>query len=156
MRRIRVAAEAFDAAAETAALQRGRTDVGATVNFVGYCRDDGGTLAALELEHFPGMAEAEIERIVVEAESRWPLLGVSVAHRYGLIRPGEPIVLVATAAHHRAAAFAAAEFLMDFMKTEAPFWKREHHVGAVSEGQPSIWVEAKPADEDARARWTED
>ena len=94
------------------------------MTFVGLCRDEGGRLAALEIEHYPGMAEAEIARVVAEARARWPLLGVRVIHRYGAIRPGEQIVLVATASAHRGAAFAAAELLMDYLKTRAPFWKR--------------------------------
>src|SRR5579859_6648191 len=124
MRTVRVQARDFDAAAEARALTAGRADVGALVSFVGLCRDEGGTLAALEIEHYPGMAEAEIARVVDDARSRWPLLGVRVIHRYGAIPPGEQIVLVATAASHRGEAFAAAEFLMDYMKTRAPFWKR--------------------------------
>ena len=103
---------------------RGRADVGAVVSFVGLCRDEGGRLAALEIEHYPGMAEEEIARVAREAEARWPLLGVTVIHRFGRIAPGEQIVLVAVAAAHRGAAFAAAELLMDYLKTRAPFWKR--------------------------------
>ncbi len=94
------------------------------MSFVGHCRDEGGSLAALELEHYPGMAEEEIARAAGEAEARWPLLGATVIHRYGRITPGERIVLVAVAAEHRGAAFAAAEMLMDYLKTRAPFWKR--------------------------------
>ena len=154
MRSIRVQAETIDTGQETAALHGARTDIGALVTFMGYCRDEAGTLAALELEHFPGMAEAEIERIAVEAEKRWPLLGLTIIHRFGRIRPGEPIVLVATASAHRAAAFAAAEFLMDFMKTDAPFWKREDRIGMSTDPQAAdAWVEAKDADNSAKARW---
>src|SRR3990170_5309226 len=123
---IRIQAQSFDAAAETAALTRGRADVGAVVAFTRLCRDEGGKLTALELEHYPGMAEAEIARIVAQAEDRWPLFGLTVVHRFGLIRPGEEIVLVLAASSHRRAAFEAAEFLMDYLKTRAPFWKREH------------------------------
>lgn len=146
---IRVQTEDFDAAAESAALTRGRTDVGAVVSFVGLCRDEAATLAALELEHYPGMAEEEIARIVGEADSRWPLLGVTVIHRTGKIRPGEQIVLVLCAGSHRQAAFSAAEFLMDFLKSRAPFWKKEHRVDGTQGG----WVEAKGADEAALERW---
>ena len=105
---------------------RGRTDVGALVTFTGICRgaEAGEPIAALTLEHYPGMAEAEIARHVEEASARWPLLGVTVIHRYGRIVPGENIVLVVTASSHREAAFAAAEFLMDYLKTRAPFWKQ--------------------------------
>ena len=146
---IRVQSEPFDAAAESAALSAGRTDIGALVSFVGLCRDEAGALAALELEHYPGMAEAELERIACEAESRWPLLGLTVIHRYGKIRPGESIVLVLTASAHRGAAFAAAEFLMDFLKSRAPVWKKEHR----ADGTQGGWVEAKDADEAALERW---
>jgi len=148
-RTIRVQPQAFDAGHAAAALTVGRTDVGALVSFVGLCRDEAGSLAALELEHYPGMAEAELERIAAEAESRWPLLGLTVVHRYGKIAPGEPIVLVAATSAHRAAAFAAAEFIMDFLKSRAPFWKKEHR----ADGTAGAWVEAKDADEQALARW---
>jgi molybdopterin synthase catalytic subunit len=148
---IRVQPQAFDAGHASAALTLGRTDVGALVSFVGLCRDEAGALAALELEHYPGMAEAELERIASEAERRWPLLGLTVIHRHGRIAPGEPIVLVAAASVHRAAAFAAAEFIMDFLKSRAPFWKKEHR----ADGTQGGWVEAKAADEEALARWEE-
>ena len=146
---VRLQREAFDAAAEVAALTRARTDIGAVVTFTGICRADenGEAIAALNLEHYPGMAEAEIARHVEEARARWPLLGVTVIHRHGRIAPGEPIVLVVTAASHRQAAFAAAEFLMDYLKTRAPFWKQ------VEGAAGSAWVEAKPADDSAAERW---
>ena len=148
---VRLQRELFDAAAEAAKLARGRTDVGAVVTFTGICRGDeaGEPIAALTLEHYPGMAEAEIERHVAEATARWPLLGVTVIHRYGRIAPGEDIVLVVTASSHRAAAFAAAEFLMDYLKTRAPFWKQVEKAGA------KTWVEAKQADDTAAGRWQE-
>jgi molybdopterin synthase catalytic subunit len=147
--KIRVQTQDFDAAAEAAALARGRTDIGALVSFVGLCRDEAGTLQSLELEHYPGMAEEEIARIVGEAERRWPLLGVTVIHRAGRILPGEQIVLVLCASVHRAAAFSAAEFLMDFLKSRAPFWKKEHR----ADGGQGDWVAAKDADEAALERW---
>lgn len=147
---IRVQAEPFDVAAETERLTAGRTDVGAVVAFTGLCRSEAGRLDALELEHFPGMAEAEIERTATEAIARWPLLGVTAIHRYGVIRPGEPIVLVITTSSHRVAAFEAAEFLMDFLKTRAPFWKKE--IG--TDGRAGDWVDAREADDVAAARWT--
>lgn len=150
MAEIRVQAEDFDAATEAAALTRGRTDVGAVVTFAGLCRAEGGTLQALEIEHYPGMAEAEIGRIVAQAESRWPLQGVTVIHRCGRLAAGAQIVLVVTASRHRAAAFEAAAFLMDYMKTRAPFWKKEHFADGTSGG----WVEAKPGDETAADRWS--
>jgi molybdopterin synthase catalytic subunit len=148
---IRLQQEAFDAAAEAAALSRGRTDIGALVTFTGLCRADenGEAIAALTLEHYPGMAETEIARYVEEATARWPLLGVTVIHRYGRITPGEPVVLVATASSHRQAAFAAAEFLMDYLKTRAPFWKQ------VEKPAGAAWVEAKGSDDAAAARWTD-
>lgn len=146
---IRIQAEPFDAAVETAALSRGRADVGAVVAFTGLCRDEGGRLAALELEHYPGMAEAEIGRIAAEAQGRWPLLGLTVIHRFGRIGPGEGIVLVLAVSAHREAAFEAASFLMDYLKTHAPFWKREH----LKDGTVGAWVEAKEADDRAAERW---
>jgi len=146
---IRVQRGDFDLAREAERLGEGRRDVGAVVTFTGLCRDDQGQLAALELEHYPGMAEEEIDRVAQEALARWPLLGLTVIHRFGLIRPGERIVLVATAAMHREAAFAAAEFLMDFLKTRAPFWKKAHP----RDGGSGDWVAARHADEDAAGRW---
>jgi molybdopterin synthase catalytic subunit len=148
-RTIRIQAEPFDVASETAALTDGRADIGAVVAFTGLCRDEGGRLAALELEHYPGMAEAEIDRIADQAEKRWPLLGLTVIHRFGRISPGEEIVLVLAASAHRAAAFEAASFLMDYLKTQAPFWKREH----LKDGTTGAWVEAKEADDRAMERW---
>lgn len=150
MTTIRLQREPFDANAETALLTHGRTDVGAVVTFTGVCRgaDAGKPVAAMTLEHYPGMAEAEIARHVEEAERRWPLLGVTVIHRFGRLTPGEQIVLVATASSHRHEAFAAAEFLMDYLKTSAPFWKREERPDGAQ------WVEAKAGDDAAAARWS--
>ncbi len=142
--------EDFDVAAEIAFLTENRADVGAVVAFTGLCRDEGGRLAALELEHYPGMAEAEVARVVQQAEARWPLLGVTVIHRYGKIAPGENIVLVITTSRHRSAAFEAGEFLMDYLKTRAPFWKREH----LTDGTTGAWVEARGADDEAVERWS--
>ena len=146
---VRLQRENFDPAAEAAGLTRGRTDVGAVVTFTGICRgaESGEPIAALTLEHYPGMAEAEIASHVAEANSRWPLIGVTVIHRYGRIEPGENIVLVVTASSHREAAFAAAEFLMDYLKTRAPFWKQ------VEAPAGKAWVEAKEADDAAADRW---
>jgi molybdopterin synthase catalytic subunit len=146
---VRVQKEIFDASAEAAALTQGLTGIGAVVTFTGLCRDEGGALAALEIEHYPGMAEAEINRIVLEAASCRPFKAALAVHRYGLIGPGEPIVLVITAAEHRGEAFAAASFLMDYLKTEAPFWKKQHLVGAGA----GDWVEAKAKDQAAAQRW---
>ena len=142
---VRIQREDFDVGAEIALLSRGRTDIGAVVSFTGTCRGDG--IAAMTLEHYPGMAEAEIERHVAEAGTRWPLLGVTVIHRHGRLVPGDNIVLVVTASAHREAAFAAAEFLMDYLKTRAPFWKKEER----AEGDG--WVEARAQDDAAAARW---
>jgi molybdopterin synthase catalytic subunit len=146
---VRIQREAFDAAAESARLTRGRGDVGAVVIFTGICRGDeaGQPIAALTLEHYPGMAEAEIESHIAQARERWPLAGVTVIHRTGRITPGEDIVLVATASTHRDAAFDAAEFLMDYLKTRAPFWKQ------VELADGKIWIEAKQTDETAAERW---
>ena len=147
---VRIQAEDFDVAAEIAALTRSRPDIGAVVTFSGLCRDENGALTALELEHYPGMAEAEIGRIAAEAARRWPLSGLLAIHRHGLIRPGENIVLVVSASSHRQAAFEAASFLMDYLKTDAPFWKREHR----ADGTEGGWVEAREEDDEARARWS--
>ena len=146
---VAIQAEVFDPVAEIAALTRGRRDVGAVVTFTGLCRDEDGTLAALEIEHYPGMAEGEIARVAAEAESRWPLQGCRVIHRYGAIRPGGNIVFVATASAHRSAAFAAADFLMDYLKTHAPFWKRNRLV----DGSGRDWVAPKAEDAAAAAGW---
>jgi len=147
---IRVQQTDFDAQAEADRLTAGRKDVGALVSFVGLCRDEAGTLAALELEHFPGMAEAELGRIAADALARWPLTGLTVVHRHGKIRPGEQIVLVVAASSHRRAAFEAADFLMDFLKTRAPFWKKEHF----RSGKAETWVEAKAGDDADVLRWS--
>ncbi len=146
---IRLQREDFDAAAEIAKIARGRTDIGAVVSFAGICRDHeaGRGVTALTLEHYHGMAEEEIARHVEQAQARWPLLGVTVIHRYGRLVPGDNLVLVVTASAHRRAAFAAAEFLMDYLKTRAPLWKQEER----PEG--AAWVDAKEADDAAAERW---
>ncbi|TPI43242.1 molybdenum cofactor biosynthesis protein MoaE [Mesorhizobium sp. B2-9-1] len=146
---IRIQREDFDVAAEIAGLTKGRTDIGAVVTFSGLCRDEQGALSALELEHYPGMAEAEIGRIAAEAAGRWPLQGLTVIHRHGKIAPGDNIVLVVAASSHRQAAFEAANFLMDYLKSRAPFWKKEHR----ADGSQGGWVEAKEADDQAAERW---
>ena len=147
---IRIQQADFDIAEEIVTLTKGRTDVGAVVSFSGICRGSEGseTIAALTLEHYPGMAEAEIARHAETAMSRWPLTGLTVIHRVGRVVPGENIVLVLTASQHRQAAFQAAEFLMDYLKTNAPFWKREESAAGTS------WVEARNNDDAAAARWT--
>jgi molybdopterin synthase catalytic subunit len=146
---IRIQREAFDLAEEQRRLTAGRTDIGAVVAFSGLCRDERGALAALELEHYPGMAEEEIGRIAREAQARWPLLALTIVHRYGSIKPGEPIVLVLAASEHRQAAFEAASFLMDYLKTRAPFWKKERR----AEGDEGEWVKAREEDDAAAAKW---
>ena len=142
---VRIQREDFDIGAEIALLTKGRTDIGAVATFTGICRGDG--IVAMTLEHYPGMAEAEIVRHVEEARSRWPLLGVTVIHRYGRLVPGDNIVLVIATSSHREAAFAAAEFLMDYLKVSAPFWKKEERAGGAG------WVEAKQTDNAAAGRW---
>ena len=146
---IRLQREDFDIGTEVARLTRGRTDIGAVATFTGICRgsDQGEPIVAMTLEHYPGMAEAEIARHVEEAEKRWPLLGVTVIHRHGRLIPGENVVLVVTASAHREPAFAAAEFLMDYLKTRAPFWKKEERAGGAA------WVETRTSDSVAAARW---
>ncbi|PYB70833.1 molybdenum cofactor biosynthesis protein MoaE [Rhizobium wuzhouense] len=146
---IRVQRADFDPAAESALITAGRADIGAVVSFVGLCRDEAGTLAALELEHYPGMAEAEMTRIASLAIERFALLGLTAIHRHGRIEAGGQIVLVIAAAAHRQAAFDGANFVMDFLKTSAPFWKKEHG----KDGQAGDWVAAKDADDAAQARW---
>jgi molybdopterin synthase catalytic subunit len=146
---IRIQREDFDLDDEIGALTSGRSDIGAVVSFTGLCRDEGGRLSALELEHYPGMAEAEIGRVAEQAAARWPLLGLTAIHRYGLVKPGAQIVLVVATSSHRQPAFEAADFMMDYLKTRAPFWKREHLVDGTTGG----WVEAKDADDEAARRW---
>lgn len=150
--RISVQVDRFDVAKQTSRLLDGIADVGAIVSFVGICRDEGGRIAALELEHYPEMAEAELARIAAEAAGRWDLLAIGVTHRVGRIEPGEEIVAVITASAHRRDAFAAAEFIMDFLKSEAPIWKREH----AADGSGAKWVAAKPSDAEAMRRWSKD
>lgn len=142
---IRVQRDDFDINAEVEQVKRTGSDVGAIVTFTGVCRAENGRLTALELEYYPGMAEDEITRIVGETAARWPLSAVTVVHRYGRIAVGDNITVVVVAAEHRQAAFEAAGFLMDYMKTRAPFWKKEHLTGGAEGG----WVAPRQADEDA-------
>jgi molybdopterin synthase catalytic subunit len=143
---VRVQTEAFDATAETLAITAGRTDIGAVASFTGLVRgnEDAG---ALTLEHYPAMTERSLRDIAAEATQRWPLLGLTVIHRTGRLAPGAPIVLVIVAAAHRGAAFAACEFVMDYLKTRAPFWKKEEVAGT------ERWVEARDDDDTAARRW---
>ncbi len=144
---IKVQAAPFDAGAEVAAFSAAVRGAGAVVTFTGLVRDEGGRLAGMEIEHYPGMTEKAIAGIVAEAVARWSLVDALVIHRFGRLGPGEAIMMVATAAGHRGEAFAAAEFLMDYLKSRAPFWKKE--LGA----EGSEWVAAKDADEAALKRW---
>ena len=149
---IRVQADDFDVGAELARLRGSRLDVGAIVSFTGTVREmnDGKTLDTFELEHYPGMTEAELERIEAEARDRWPLLDCLVIHRFGVMAPGDNIVLVITLSSHREAAFDAAAFIMDFLKTSAPFWKKE-----TAGGEDGRWVDARESDDDALKRWSQ-
>lgn len=147
MARVAIQEAAFDLGSETAALTAGRTDVGGVASFVGVCRADDG-LDAMVLEHYPGMTERAIARIAAEAEARWPLSGCTVIHRVGRLCPGEPIVLVLTASAHRIAALESCAFLIDWLKTRAPFWKREEF----ADGR-SRWVDARAEDDAIAARW---
>jgi molybdopterin synthase catalytic subunit len=146
MRTIRIQRDAFDVSAEIKALTQGTANTGAVVTFSGHVRGDDG-LSSLTLEHYPEMTEREIAHCVEEAEKRWPLLGATVIHRIGRLVPGDPIVLVAVASTHRQAAFSAAELLMDYLKTRAPFWKEEDRAGAKS------WVEGRASDAERAKRW---
>ena len=144
---IRVQQDDFDIGAEIAALRAGRTDIGAIVAFAGTVRDQAGAVTAMTLEHYPGMTETELQRIEAEASARWPLQASVIVHRCGRLAAGDNIVLVVTASEHRDAAFEAARFLMDYLKTAAPFWKREEGPGGAR------WVEAEARDDDTASRW---
>lgn len=146
---VRVQLEDFDAVAEAKKLTDNDRSIGAVVTFTGLCRDDGGALSALELEHYPGMAEAELSRIASLAVERFDLLGLTAIHRYGKIPTGENIVLVIAASRHRQAAFDGANFVMDYLKTSAPFWKKEHS----KDGTAGEWITAKDTDETAKDKW---
>jgi len=148
---IRVQKENFDIGSEIERLRAGRTDIGAIVSFTGTVRDTakGAPITQMTLEHYPGMTEKELERIEGEANARWPLQASLIIHRTGAMKPGENIVLVVTASPHRKDAFEAAEFLMDYLKTGAPFWKKEER----ADGDDGDWVDARESDEEARKRW---
>ena len=147
--KILVQADTFDLGVEVAAMSRGRTDIGAIASFVGLARDlnEGSGVAAMTLEHYPGMTEKALAALVDDACSRWTLLDVTVIHRVGRLLPGDPIVLVAVAGSHRGEAFAACEFIMDYLKTRAPFWKKEETP------QGGRWVDARESDDHAAGRW---
>jgi len=147
---VRVQREDFDIGAEVRGLTAGRTDIGAIVTFTGTVRSDnvGSAVAGMTLEHYPGMTEAELACVEADACRRWPLQASLIVHRVGALAPGDNIVLVVTASAHREAAFGAAEFLMDYLKTRAPFWKKERDAGGAER-----WVEARDADDRAAERW---
>ncbi|WP_019448383.1 molybdopterin synthase catalytic subunit MoaE [Cupriavidus sp. BIS7] len=146
---VRVQHEDFDLGAEVAALRADNPGVGAVASFIGTVRDvsDGTSVSTMELEHYPGMTERALEKIEAAARERWPLLGVTIVHRVGLLQPLDQIVLVAVASAHRGAAFAACEFIMDYLKSEAPFWKKEETPGGAR------WVDARVSDDAALRRW---
>jgi molybdopterin synthase catalytic subunit len=148
---IRVQTEDFDAGAEIAKLRLSRPDIGAVAVFIGQVRDmnDGSTVASLTLEHYPGMTEKALQAIVTQAESRWNILDALVIHRVGTLQPSDQIVMVAVAGTHRGAAFSACEFIMDYLKTQAPFWKKEANAGG------ERWVEARASDDAAIKRWNQ-
>lgn len=144
---VRVQQEDFDLGAELDALRSGRTDIGALVSFTGLVRDDTGDLTTLELEHYPGMTQKALAEIETQAHQRWDLSATLIVHRYGALAPGEQIMMVAAASAHRKEAFEAADFLMDFLKSRAPFWKKETGVDGAQ------WVDAKEDDEASLSRW---
>jgi molybdopterin synthase catalytic subunit len=147
--RVRIQTADFDLSTEVAALRANQPAIGAAASFVGTVRDrnDGSDIAGMELEHYPGMTEPAIEAMIDEAAQRFHILGARVVHRVGLLQPGDQIMMVAVASAHRAEAFQACEFLMDYLKTQAPFWKKEHTP------QGARWVDARVADDAALARW---
>ncbi len=149
---VRIQPHAFDAGAELAALTQGRGDIGASVTFVGQMREfsDGTKLNAMTLEHYPAMAQAELERIEMQARERFDVTDLEIIHRYGELHPGDPIVLVIATSKSRQPAFDAASFIMDYLKTSAPFWKKE------SSPEGETWVDARKTDDDATARWQRD
>ena len=148
---VRIQSEDFNAENEINQLKSSFSDIGAIATFIGVCRNESESLKALELEHYPDMAIKELTRIAALAIERWPLCGISIVHRYGFIIPGENIVFVASASKHRQPAFASAEFVMDYLKSLAPFWKKEHYL----DGTSSTWVASRTEDDDAKNRWNE-
>jgi molybdopterin synthase catalytic subunit len=146
---VRVQTQDFDAGAEIASLRRGNPKIGAVASFIGVCRDvnDGDRVTTMTLEHYPGMTEKALEKIVAEARQRWEVMDILVIHRVGELRPAEQIVLVVVTGAHRGEAFAACEFIMDYLKTRAPFWKKERT------SEDSRWVEARASDDAAAGRW---
>jgi molybdopterin synthase catalytic subunit len=146
---VKIQHEDFDAGAEIARLRLSRPDIGAVAVFIGQVRDvnNGNDIASLTLEHYPGMTEKALEDIVSQAKARWDILDALVIHRVGTLQPTDQIVMVAVAGSHRGAAFAACEFIMDYLKTQAPFWKKERT------GDGESWVEARASDDAAKARW---
>ena len=148
---IKVQRETFDLGKEVDAMTANRTDLGAVVSFTGYVRDfnEKPDVTALTLEHYPGMTEQALQQIVQQAEQRWPIQATRIIHRIGRLEPGDPIVLVVTASAHRQAAFDACNFIMDFLKTRAPFWKKEHT------RHGDYWVSSRHSDNEAASRWAQ-
>src|SRR5882724_1162380 len=146
---VRIQTKDFDAGAEIAALRRGNPKIGAVASFIGVCRDanDGGAVTKMTLEHYPGMTEKALEKIAAEAQRRWKVMDVLVVHRVGELKPTDQIVLVVVAGSHRGEAFAACDFIMDYLKTRAPFWKKEQTPSGAR------WVEARTSDSEAAQRW---
>jgi molybdopterin synthase catalytic subunit len=146
---VRIQTADFDAGAEISALRRGNPEIGAVASFIGVCRDanDGASVSRMTLEHYPGMTEKAIEKIIAEARERWEVIDALVVHRVGEMKPTDQIVLVAVAGAHRGEAFAACEFIMDYLKTRAPFWKKEETP------KGARWVEARASDDEAAQRW---
>lgn len=149
--KVSVQLEDFSAQEEEKRLLSDGKDIGAIISFIGLCRDEEPPLSALELEHYPGMAEAELATVAKEASLRWPIFGATIIHRYGLIKPGAQIVLTLVASAHREAAFASAQFIMDYLKTRAPFWKKRHFL----DGSQGDWVAPKIEDDLALDKWLE-
>ena len=146
---VRIQTKDFDAGDEIAALRRGNPKIGAVASFIGVCRDanDGTAVTKMTLEHYPGMTEKALEKIIAEAKARWDVMEVLVVHRVGELKPADQIVLVVVTGAHRGEAFAACEFIMDYLKTRAPFWKKEETP------QGARWVEARSSDDEAARRW---
>ncbi|MEM7236251.1 MAG: molybdenum cofactor biosynthesis protein MoaE [Pseudomonadota bacterium] len=145
---VSIQSDDFDIADETRELTSGRTNIGAVASFIGLVRGSSETINQMDLEHYPGMTEKSLDLILRDAAERWPLEAARIVHRVGPLRPGDQIVLVLAASRHRQASFEAAEFIMDFLKTRAPFWKREHTADGAA------WVDARDSDEGAVARWS--
>ena len=153
MKKISVQAQDFNVAEEIAQVRTHRTDIGAIVNFIGLVRDSHADLESLTLEHYPGMTEKVLDEIASQAQQRWALQAVVVIHRYGCLKPAEQIVMVLVASKHRGNAFAAGEYIMDYLKTQAPFWKKESTRNKETAEIETQWIAAKASDKTANQRW---